>query len=161
MQALRDVRGNQRVTTKNPEATHEALEKYGRDLTQAASAGKLDPVIGRDERANRLTLSGICRAAFNNLNRFRQFFLNAECQLILTLRHTEYIAVGWWAIRLCGWRTRRQVQSRNTWDSLILGKRPPPSAAIGARRHECLPQEFRRVVWDRQLVRATGPWCVY
>ncbi len=38
MQALREVRGNQRVTTKNPEATHEALEKYGRDLTQAASA---------------------------------------------------------------------------------------------------------------------------
>jgi len=45
MQALREVRGNQRVTSKNPEATYEALEKYGRDLTQAAAAGKLDPVI--------------------------------------------------------------------------------------------------------------------
>src|SRR5471032_2884956 len=49
MQALREVRGNQRVTTQNPEATYEALERYGRDLTKLASQGKLDPVIGRDE----------------------------------------------------------------------------------------------------------------
>src|ERR1700680_1275067 len=49
MRALQEVRGAQRVTSQNPEATYEALEKYGRDLTQLASQGKLDPVIGRDD----------------------------------------------------------------------------------------------------------------
>jgi ATP-dependent Clp protease ATP-binding subunit ClpB len=46
--ALKDVRGAQRVTSQDPESTYEALEKYGRDLTQLARDGKLDPVIGRD-----------------------------------------------------------------------------------------------------------------
>jgi ATP-dependent Clp protease ATP-binding subunit ClpB len=54
MEALRSVRGNQRVTSADPEATYEALEKYGRDLTKLASAGKLDPVIGRDEEVRRV-----------------------------------------------------------------------------------------------------------
>jgi ATP-dependent Clp protease ATP-binding subunit ClpB len=54
MKALLDVRGHQRVTTQNPEATYEALHKYGRDLTEAASKGKLDPVIGRDEEIRRV-----------------------------------------------------------------------------------------------------------
>ena len=54
MQALREVRGNQRVTSQNPEATYEALERYGRDLTKLASQGKLDPVIGRDEEIRRV-----------------------------------------------------------------------------------------------------------
>jgi len=54
MRALQEVRGSQRVTTQNPEATYEALEKYGRDLTQLASQGKLDPVIGRDEEIRRV-----------------------------------------------------------------------------------------------------------
>jgi ATP-dependent Clp protease ATP-binding subunit ClpB len=54
MQALRDVRGSQRVTSPNPEATYEALERYGRDLTQLAAQGKLDPVIGRDEEIRRV-----------------------------------------------------------------------------------------------------------
>jgi len=54
MQALREVRGSQRVTSPNPEATYEALEKYGRDLTKMASFGKLDPVIGRDEEIRRV-----------------------------------------------------------------------------------------------------------
>ncbi|MBN9389822.1 MAG: ATP-dependent chaperone ClpB [Chloroflexi bacterium] len=49
LQALTEVRGNQRVTSQNPETTFAALEKYGRDLTQLARSGKLDPVIGRDE----------------------------------------------------------------------------------------------------------------
>jgi ATP-dependent Clp protease ATP-binding subunit ClpB len=49
MNVLKTVRGNQRVTSQNPEATYQALEKYGRDLTKAAGQGKLDPVIGRDE----------------------------------------------------------------------------------------------------------------
>jgi ATP-dependent Clp protease ATP-binding subunit ClpB len=48
-QALTQVRGNQRVTSQNPEATYEALTRYGRDLTDLARKGKLDPVIGRDE----------------------------------------------------------------------------------------------------------------
>ena len=46
--ALREVRGNQRVTTDNPEGQYEALKKYGTDLVEMARAGKLDPVIGRD-----------------------------------------------------------------------------------------------------------------
>ncbi|TAH52486.1 MAG: ATP-dependent chaperone ClpB [Chloroflexota bacterium] len=52
--ALQSVRGNQRVTTQNPEATYEALKKYGRDLTELARKGKLDPVIGRDEEVRRV-----------------------------------------------------------------------------------------------------------
>jgi len=48
MRALRNVRGNQRVTTDNPEGTYEALEKYGVDLVAMARSGDLDPVIGRD-----------------------------------------------------------------------------------------------------------------
>ena len=52
--ALRDVRGNQRVTSQNPEGTYQTLERYGIDLTRAATAGKLDPVIGRDEEIRRV-----------------------------------------------------------------------------------------------------------
>ena len=54
LKALTDVRGNQRVTSQNPEETYQALEKYGRDLTAAARQGKLDPVIGRDEEIRRI-----------------------------------------------------------------------------------------------------------
>ncbi len=51
---LQHVRGNQRVTSQDPEGTYQALEKYGRDLTRLASQGKLDPVIGRDEEIRRV-----------------------------------------------------------------------------------------------------------
>ncbi|HXN86229.1 MAG TPA: ATP-dependent chaperone ClpB [Candidatus Binataceae bacterium] len=54
MATLKKVRGNQRVTSSNPEATYQSLEKYGRDLTKAASQGKIDPVIGRDEEIRRV-----------------------------------------------------------------------------------------------------------
>ena len=54
LQALTQVRGSQRVTSQNPEDTFAALEKYGRDLTQLARQGKLDPVIGRDEEIRRV-----------------------------------------------------------------------------------------------------------
>jgi len=54
MQALAGIRGTQRVTTPTPEATYQALEKYGRDLTDQARQGKLDPVIGRDEEIRRV-----------------------------------------------------------------------------------------------------------
>jgi ATP-dependent Clp protease ATP-binding subunit ClpB len=54
LQALKEIRGNQRVTSANPESTYQALEKYGRDLTAMARQGKLDPVIGRDEEIRRL-----------------------------------------------------------------------------------------------------------
>ena len=53
-ETLRKVRGSQKVTTKDPEASFQALEKYGRDLVQFARAGKLDPVIGRDEEIRRV-----------------------------------------------------------------------------------------------------------
>ena len=52
--ALKEVRGSQRVTSQTPEDTYEALKKYGRDLTDLARRGKLDPVIGRDEETRRL-----------------------------------------------------------------------------------------------------------
>src|SRR5436309_1343844 len=52
--ALQQVRGNQRVTSPDPETTYQALEKYGRDLTKLATQGKLDPVIGRDDEIRRV-----------------------------------------------------------------------------------------------------------
>ena len=54
LNALKEVRGNQRVQSANPEATYEALERYGRDLVQMAKSGKLDPVIGRDDEIRRV-----------------------------------------------------------------------------------------------------------
>ena len=65
MQALRQVRGSQRVTSQNPEATYEALERYGRDLTKQAAQGKLDPVIGRDEEIRRV-IQVLSRRTKNN-----------------------------------------------------------------------------------------------
>jgi len=63
--ALKDVRGAQRVTTQNPEATYEALEKFGRDLTELAAQNKLDPVIGRDEEIRRV-IQVLSRRTKNN-----------------------------------------------------------------------------------------------
>jgi ATP-dependent Clp protease ATP-binding subunit ClpB len=54
LNALKEVRGNQRVQSATPEATYEALERYGRDLVQLARQGKMDPVIGRDEEIRRV-----------------------------------------------------------------------------------------------------------
>ena len=54
LRSLTSIRGSQRVTSQNPEATFQALEKYGRDLTEEAREGKLDPVIGRDEEIRRV-----------------------------------------------------------------------------------------------------------
>ncbi len=54
LNALRSVRGTQRVTSPEPESTYQSLEKYGRDLTDMARKGKLDPVIGRDEEIRRV-----------------------------------------------------------------------------------------------------------
>jgi len=65
MRVLQEVRGAQRVTSPNPEATYEALEKYGRDLTQLAAQGKLDPVIGRDEEIRRV-IQVLSRRTKNN-----------------------------------------------------------------------------------------------
>ncbi len=65
LQALNAVRGSQRVTSPHPEETFEALEKYGRDLTQLARRGKLDPVIGRDEEIRR-TIQVLSRRTKNN-----------------------------------------------------------------------------------------------
>jgi ATP-dependent Clp protease ATP-binding subunit ClpB len=65
LQALQSVRGGQRVTSQNPESTYAALEKYGRDLTSEARAGKLDPVIGRDEEIRRV-IQVLSRRTKNN-----------------------------------------------------------------------------------------------
>src|SRR5580692_2570349 len=65
LQALAGVRGNQRVTSQNPETTYEALEKYSRDLTELARRSKLDPVIGRDEEIRRV-MQILARRTKNN-----------------------------------------------------------------------------------------------
>jgi len=65
LKVLKEVRGNQRVTTDNPESTYQALEKYGIDLVAQAKKGKLDPVIGRDEEIRR-TIRILSRKTKNN-----------------------------------------------------------------------------------------------
>jgi ATP-dependent Clp protease ATP-binding subunit ClpB len=63
--ALGDVRGGQKVTSQDPEGTYQALEKYGRDLTALAEAGKLDPVVGRDDEVRRV-IQVLSRRTKNN-----------------------------------------------------------------------------------------------
>jgi ATP-dependent Clp protease ATP-binding subunit ClpB len=63
--ALKDVRGGQRVTDQNPEDKYQALQRYGRDLVEAARQGKIDPVIGRDEEIRR-TMQVLSRRTKNN-----------------------------------------------------------------------------------------------
>ncbi|MBV9275756.1 MAG: ATP-dependent chaperone ClpB [Verrucomicrobia bacterium] len=65
MQALQSVRGSQRVTDQNPEGKYQTLEKYGRDLTEAARRGKIDPVIGRDKEIRRV-MQVLSRRTKNN-----------------------------------------------------------------------------------------------
>ena len=62
---IKEIRGSQKVTDQNPEGKYEALEKYGRDLTQLAREGKLDPVIGRDDEIRR-TIQILSRRTKNN-----------------------------------------------------------------------------------------------
>jgi len=62
LQALQKVRGSARVTSPDPEGSYQALEKYGRDLTEAASAGQLDPVIG-DAALREVVRADLLRAA--------------------------------------------------------------------------------------------------
>src|SRR5262245_20437399 len=65
LDALKQVRGSHRVTSDNPEEQYQALEKYGRDLTDAARQGKIDPVIGRDEEIRRI-IQVLSRRTKNN-----------------------------------------------------------------------------------------------
>ena len=65
LDALKSVRGSQRVTSDNPEEQYEALEKYGRDLTEDARQGRIDPVIGRDEEIRRV-IQVLSRRTQNN-----------------------------------------------------------------------------------------------
>ena len=65
LQALAEVRGRQRVTDQNPEEKYQALERYGRDLTELARSGKLDPVIGRDDEIRRV-IQVLSRRTKNN-----------------------------------------------------------------------------------------------
>ena len=65
MQALQQIRGSQRVTDQNPEGKYQTLEKYGRDLTEMARRGKIDPVIGRDNEIRRV-MQVLSRRTKNN-----------------------------------------------------------------------------------------------
>ena len=64
-EALMEIRGGQRVTDQNPEGKYQALERYGRDLTELAQRGKLDPVVGRDEEIRRV-IQVLSRRTKNN-----------------------------------------------------------------------------------------------
>ena len=65
LDALKELRGGQRVTSQDPEGSYQALEKFGRDLTELAESGKLDPVIGRDEEVRRV-MQVLSRRTKNN-----------------------------------------------------------------------------------------------
>jgi len=65
LEALKEIRGNQRVTSQDPEATYQALERYAVDLTERARSGKLDPVIGRDDEIRRV-IQVLSRRTKNN-----------------------------------------------------------------------------------------------
>jgi ATP-dependent Clp protease ATP-binding subunit ClpB len=65
LNSLKDVRGSQRVTSQNPEGTYQALERFGRDLTDLAAKGKVDPVIGRDDEIRRV-IQVLSRRTKNN-----------------------------------------------------------------------------------------------
>ncbi len=65
LQAMKEIRGNQRVDTQNPEDTYQALQRYGRDLVEMARKGKIDPVIGRDEEIRRI-MQVLTRRTKNN-----------------------------------------------------------------------------------------------
>jgi len=65
LDALKEIRGGQRVTDQNPEEKYQALQRYGRDLVEMARQGKLDPVIGRDEEIRR-TMQVLARRTKNN-----------------------------------------------------------------------------------------------
>ncbi len=65
LDAMKDVRGSHRVTSDNPEEQYQALERYGRDLTEAARKGQIDPVIGRDEEIRRV-IQVLSRRTKNN-----------------------------------------------------------------------------------------------
>jgi ATP-dependent Clp protease ATP-binding subunit ClpB len=65
LSAMKEIRGNQRVDTQNPEETYQALERYGRDLVELARKGKIDPVIGRDEEIRRI-MQVLTRRTKNN-----------------------------------------------------------------------------------------------
>src|SRR3546814_18102530 len=62
---MAEVRGSHRVTSQDPEEQYQALEKYGRDLTEAARQGRIDPVIGRDEEIRRV-IQVLSRRSKNN-----------------------------------------------------------------------------------------------
>ncbi len=65
LESLSEIRGDQQVTSQDPEATYQALQRYGRDLTEAAAKGKLDPVIGRDDEIRRV-MQVLSRRTKNN-----------------------------------------------------------------------------------------------
>src|SRR5919198_2115733 len=65
IERIKEVRGGQRVTSQDPEGTYQALEKFGRDLTELAETGKLDPVIGRDDEIRRV-IQVLSRRTKNN-----------------------------------------------------------------------------------------------
>src|SRR3989454_76687 len=88
--ALQSVRGGQRVTSPNPEGTYAALEKYGRDLTAEARAGKLDPVIGRDDELRTVVGAGAAEGAMDASNLLKPMLSRGELHTIGATTLDEY-----------------------------------------------------------------------
>src|SRR3989441_1077317 len=97
LQALTDIRGSQRVTDPNPEGKYQALEKYGRNLTELAAQGKLDPVIGRDEEIRRviqvlhaLVGAGAAEGAMDASNMLKPMLARGELHCVGATTLDEY-----------------------------------------------------------------------
>ena len=112
LQALTSIRGSQRVTDQNPEGKYQALEKYGRNLTQLAAQGKLDPVIGRDEEIRRV-IQVLSRRTKNNP------------VLLVSRESAKRLLWKAWLSALCAamcrslWPINRLL--RSIWSSLVAG----------------------------------------
>src|SRR6202140_3632169 len=126
LQALTEVRGNQRVTSANPEATYEALEKYGRDLTRLAAQNKLDPVIGRDVEIWRC-IQVLSRRTKNNpvltLSPFCGVCENATSCITASASRMAH----WWRPPSSRTATSRTAFYRTR--PLISWMKPPPNCA--------------------------------
>src|SRR5437773_722351 len=90
MQALQQVRGSQRVTDQNPEGKYQTLEKYGRDLTELARRGKIDPVIGRDNEIHTSVGAGAAEGSVDASNMLKPMLARGELRTIGATTLDEY-----------------------------------------------------------------------
>src|SRR3989475_163780 len=90
LRVLKEIRGNQRVTDPNAEDRYQALEKYGRDLTERARTGKLDPVIGRDDELHTVVGAGAAEGSMDASNMLKPMLARGELRCIGATTLNEY-----------------------------------------------------------------------